>query len=1267
MVGEISATEIDTWAKANPRKAQELLPGLMIRLILATSNRIKDFNFPIEKGIQFAGYDGVLDSNENTSYFPEGKSVWEFGTDDDAITKFRGDIKKRSSDSLGVNIKETTFIFATLKIWNHRTSIGELINESKKKYEWKDIRIIDASKVTLWLVHCPAVSIWMRESMGQYVPGVLSIEQYWNDNCFTTTPVLTKEYFLLDRDEPLGALCSWLCNESDYGYRVIMAESSLEATLFVVASIMSLSESDDNRLKSLKSKMLIITSSEAWNEIIFHEYDNRGSVFIPTFNFTEDMRCPNNISAILPISKYSPSSKITKSITKIEIPMRTKHGFNHALELLGYSLSEAHEVAVKIKRSFLSFYRVITNLPTKKQPKWTTRNNLQELVPALLLGGWNDEYTGDREIVEKISGIRYEEYTKKLAQWMLIEDAPLFSVLGSYQIVSIQDSWEYLFEKLAPSDISSLRDCIKDIFSATDPALDLPEKQRFMASVYGKSPKYSTSLLHGVVISLIMLSERDDETNSFGVLSTNDYVYALVRDILIQAKSSKQLCTMAPFLPLLAEASPKAVLEKLEIEINNVNSELWQLFVPAEDISMGRNYYTHILWTLEVLVWHESLAVRAINALVGICEKNFEYKMTNSPQHTLYEIFCIWHPQSCLKKDERILLLKKICSDYPTTGWMLLKSLLPTGNSICSQIQRPRWSSLEIEYSPSVTIGEYNAVASEVVKLSLSMLLTNNEQWKIIFNHINLYDNNFEELSKKCMSYCKSLDARDANIISGYVREQICRFRKFRDANWSISEDYVSKLEQLFYKIQPDTIDRYQYLYTWHPDLLNPVPHSDGDHSDYEREQKMLFEIRANAVKEIVDTYGVDALIDFCSTVEDTQALGKILVKELFDNLYDFDLLKKVKEGNYSVYATVLWNLVDQHGIEFLVSIVKKDDSLSDDEIGDILCHTPLSPEVWAKLELFSQEVADYYWTHVRAMRLDNEFCNSIDYYLEKLLKYNRPFSATQFIAYTNYNNADMIIRILEKCLQMQGGKEASGISFAHVYQHNILSLFDQIYKNQNVDELSVAHLEIAYLRLFQYDGNPQCLVRYLQKNPKEYIWFISKCCKSDEPSEEELNEERQLQSQTAYEVLDLFRSIPGCNESEQSADIFSSWISEASEFATSLGYSKAFEACLGKLLSYSPVGADGIFPHEIVRDFLERNNSHSIENNLIIWTSNQRGVHVVTGGLAEKEIANSYYNNSQVIKITYPKTSSILARLGDDYKRDSQYEQKQELLDFRE
>lgn len=60
----LSTSVLDSWARENPRKAQELLPELVLRLILRTSSQIADYDFPIEKGIQYSGYDGVLVSDE---------------------------------------------------------------------------------------------------------------------------------------------------------------------------------------------------------------------------------------------------------------------------------------------------------------------------------------------------------------------------------------------------------------------------------------------------------------------------------------------------------------------------------------------------------------------------------------------------------------------------------------------------------------------------------------------------------------------------------------------------------------------------------------------------------------------------------------------------------------------------------------------------------------------------------------------------------------------------------------------------------------------------------------------------------------------------------------------------------------------------------------------------------------------------------------------------------------------------------------------------
>ena len=235
MLNRISATELDNWSRNNPRQAQEILPELVIRLVLATSDKIIRHNFSIEKGIQYAGYDGVLESEEKSNFFPKGKSVWECGTDENLIQKFDDDIKKRTQNPLGVDIVSTTFIFVTLKLWNHRKSIEEKINESKSKYHWSDIQIFDASKMCLWIEKCPAVSNWMFSVMGKSINGVYTVEQFWEEYATSTIPFLKEEFFLIGRDKEKEIISSWLTEKN--GCHVLKAESDLEAIMFLIATI----------------------------------------------------------------------------------------------------------------------------------------------------------------------------------------------------------------------------------------------------------------------------------------------------------------------------------------------------------------------------------------------------------------------------------------------------------------------------------------------------------------------------------------------------------------------------------------------------------------------------------------------------------------------------------------------------------------------------------------------------------------------------------------------------------------------------------------------------------------------------------------------------------------------------------------------------------------------------------------------------------------------------------------------------------------------
>ena len=108
----------------------------------------------------------------------------------------------------------------------------------------------------------------------------------------------------------------------------------------------------------------------------------------------------------------------------------------------------------------------------------------------------------------------------------------------------------------------------------------------------------------------------------------------------------------------------------------------------------------------------------------------------------------------------------------------------------------------------------------------------------------------------------------------------------------------------------------------------------------------------------------------------------------------------------------------------------------------------------------------------------------------------------------------------------------------------------------------------------------------------------------------------------------------------------------------------RPFESCLGNLLSYAPDGEDGIYPHEVVREYFESGVSQTVINGFMIGRYNQRGGYAVTAGVGEKAIAENYRKNAAILRMDYPHTAAILDELAKSYSRESIYEYKRDFLD---
>ncbi len=97
-------------------------------------------------------------------------------------------------------------------------------------------------------------------------------------------------------------------------------------------------------------------------------------------------------------------------------------------------------------------------------------------------------------------------------------------------------------------------------------------------------------------------------------------------------------------------------------------------------------------------------------------------------------------------------------------------------------------------------------------------------------------------------------------------------------------------------------------------------------------------------------------------------------------------------------------------------------------------------------------------------------------------------------------------------------------------------------------------------------------------------------------------------------------------------------------------------DVCIGKLLSHAPVGDDGVWPCEPVRDVLEEIESEPMARGAQTGVYNSRGVHWRgEGGDQERELAEKYRNWAQGLQISHPFVASkLLMALANVYEREA-------------
>lgn len=255
-----------------------------------------------------------------------------------------------------------------------------------------------------------------------------------------------------------------------------------------------------------------------------------------------------------------------------------------------------------------------------------------------------------------------------------------------------------------------------------DPALDLPEKERWAAGLYGKKREFSGVLREGISETLVLLAVHGKDL--FGKhLGFDGALEAakIVRELLMPL-TTRKLEANNRDLPLYAEAAPRAFLNIIEQDLQSDNSEVLGLLRPVGTWIFSTCPRTGLLWALEALAWNPHTFPRVVNILGRLSEVEINDNWVNKPFESLSSILRVWMPQTAADQEMRVRAVKMLLDKHPVVGWRVcLKQMEDYGTRIGRYNYKPKWRRDGYGYGePLMTFEKIHASEREMIELVLT-------------------------------------------------------------------------------------------------------------------------------------------------------------------------------------------------------------------------------------------------------------------------------------------------------------------------------------------------------------------------------------------------------------------------------------------------------------------------------------------------------------------------------------------------------------------
>ena len=1254
----IDRTTIENWAETY--EAMEIFPNLISKLVHSNAQPTTFIDIPYGSSISLGGWDGIVKSEQRRSFIPAGTSLWELGTNSDIKGKADKDYTKRTANPLDYIPSECTFIFVTPRLWTQK---DKWMQTRKNEGIWKDIVVYDAVDLSQWLDNSSAVAIWFAVHLGNLPSdGVFDADQFWSEWSEGPHCILTPQTITAGRETEIENLLTFLTGEP--GIKAIKAKTKTEAIAFIVAAAKQFIANDKDRFFS---KTLLVEMEGSYRSLSINNKRTPLNL-IPKFEDKSVLYAAvsKGHHVIVPLGGDDPFNQDI-----ITLPTITKDGQVDGLIGMGFSREDAERYSKEAARDITILRRLLKFWDNKAT--WFKDENLRDIVPALLLGRWNSNNSGDRQLLEKLSGMSFDNYMEIATRWKDFEDSPLLQIGDTWRLTSPLDLWASLSGFLTDSDFKLLAESFLQVYQDS---VSTEEDNDILVSIgysFSTPKKYSSWAKEGLVQSLILISQYGEGLQLAKLEKPEFWVDALI-DKLLSDANGKQWTALDQKLPLISEASPKSFLKAVAYSLKTSEPPIMSMFKSKAGFLGESSNHTGLLWALEGLAWLPEYLSDVTRILLKLSELDPGGNLVNRPSNSLIQIFKPWHFQTLAPFDMRMEILKTAVREQKEEGWKLLLKLMPETHGNASPTHKMRWRLFDKNINLTYTYDEIYKTYAVVVDMLLELFDNTDKKLSKLIGHSTTMVSS--EDSEKILSFIESNFSKipkNSTLSWDKTRKILHHHRSYPTAEWSLSEKTLLRYQTLYDALEPDdTILKYQWLFdSYHIEFPDGKFQDEDDENQYEKHFKRLEKTRIKAAKIILENIGLDKTIELGNTLDSATTIGETLAKIPLtesDTLTILQTLKKEKP-NLALGHRFAQVKVAINGLDWVFVIFKKlqKKDFTDEQLAQLFVTLDHSQLLWDYIDKSSDNIKQTYWSTVHPQFFRNTIEEKIRG-LKYLLQYGR------FI--TTINSAYMIKKDVPTSLLVEILERAATEESSEQYplrEYEVTSLFKTMEEREDLSQDTLIKLEWMYLKILGAHGSgykPKHLHQELANSPEFFVEILKWVYmpKDDKRKEEERKaisaEALKTYATQGFKLFNDFKTIPGIQKDNTiNSEQLNLWVDNVRELAQKVDRLEMADMQIGKVLAHFPGDNKECWPPDEISEIIERINTKSLKNNFSMTLTNKRGFTTrgpFDGGAIERFNASHFQKLADLHKHMHPNLSEIFARISYRYLQDAKHEDDQ-------